>query len=75
MEVVLQKLFLTDSNMNIQFAEKKLVQKIYTATEATPTTKKVELNNNKDFVTTVSDDSVEAFIIYVSSLNLEPIML
>ena len=49
MEVVLGMPFLAFSNANIQFAEKELLWRFYTAAEALPTTKRVELNNKKKF--------------------------
>ena len=43
MEVVLGMPFLTLSNANVQFAEKKLTWKTYTTKEALPTTRRVEI--------------------------------
>ena len=50
MEVVLGMPFLTFSNANIRFAEKKLVWRTYSAAEALPTTQRGEMIDKKEFV-------------------------
>ena len=55
MEVVLRISFLTLSNANIQFAEKKLTWRSYTAAEALSTIKRVELINKKEFAKAALD--------------------
>ena len=47
-EVVLGMPFLTFSNADFQFVEKKLIWRFYTAIEVLPTTKRVELINKKN---------------------------
>ena len=49
-KVVLEIPFLTFSNADIQFSEKELTWRSYTAKEALPTTRRVELINKKEFV-------------------------
>ena len=49
MEMVLEIPFLALSNADIQFAEKELTWRSYTAAEALPTTKRVELIDKKEF--------------------------
>ena len=62
MEVVLGMLFLTLSNSNIQFAEKKLTWRSYTAKEALPTTRKVELIDKKEFAKAALNENIKAFV-------------
>lgn len=47
--MILRKSFLTLSNTDVQFAEKKLARKTYTIAEILPTTKRVELIYKKEF--------------------------
>lgn len=61
-------LFLTLGNMNILFAEKKLVQKTYITVAALPTIKKVELVDKKDFTKAISDKNIELFVVDVNFL-------
>ena len=70
MEVVLGMLFLTFSNADIQFAEKELTWRSYTAKEVLPTTRKVELINKKEFAKAALDINIEAFVVHMSSLSL-----
>ena len=61
--------FLILSNANIQFAEKKLTWRSSTATEALPTTKRVELINKKEFAKAVLDEEFETFLMHVAALE------
>ena len=70
MEVVLSMSFLTFSNADVQFAGKKLTWKIYTTKEALPTTRQVEIIDQKKFAKPALDENVEAFVVHVSSLGL-----
>ena len=70
MEVVLEMLFLTLSNADIQFAEKELTWRSYTAKEALPTTQRVVLIDKKEFAKAALDKNIEAFVVHVSSLSL-----
>lgn len=69
MEVVLGMPFLTLSNIDVRFAEGELTWRSYTAAEALPNTRRVELIN-KGFVEAALDDNVEAFIVHVAFLSL-----
>ena len=71
-EVVLGILFLTFSNADVQFVEKKLTWRSYTTAEALPTTKRVELINKKEFAKAALDENSETFVVHVASLNLAP---
>ena len=72
MEMVLRMLFLTFSNADIQFAEKELTWRFYTAAEALPTTKRVELINKKEFAKAALDKESETFVIHVSAFEAPP---
>lgn len=62
--------FLTLSNTDIHFPEKKVVQRTYTIAEGLPTIKRVEFIDKKKFAKAVLNEDVKAFLIHVSSLNL-----
>ena len=67
--MVLRMLFLTLSNINIQFFEEKLTWKSYTTVKALLITKQVELINKKGFVKMVLDKNSETFLMYVAALE------
>ena len=69
MEVVLGMLFLTLNNADIQFAEKELTWKSYTAAEALPTTNQVELIDKKEFAKPALDEEFETFVVYVAAME------
>ena len=69
MEVVLGMLFLTFSNADIQFAEKKLIWRTYTTEEALPTTCQLKIIDQKEFAKAALDKNVETFVVHVSSLG------
>ena len=69
MEVVLGMPFLTLSNADIQFAEKELTWRSYTAVEALPTTKRVEIIDKKKFARAALDEHVEVFVVHVTFLS------
>lgn len=70
-KIILEIFFLTLSNMDIKFAEKKLVWKIYTIAEGLTGTRKVERINKKKFLKEVWNKDVDAFVVNVSSLSLK----
>ena len=70
MKMVLEMSLLTFSNRNIQFAEKKLIWRFYTAKKALPTTQRVELIEQKKFAKATWNKNIKAFVIHVSSLGL-----
>ena len=69
MEVVLGMLFFTLSNADVQFAEKELTWRTYTTEEAFPTTRQVEIIDQKEFAKGAWDENVEAFVVHISSLK------
>ena len=68
-KVVISMPFLTFSNVDIQFAEKKLTQSTYTTKKALPTTCQVEIINQKKLAKAALDENAEAFVVHVSSLQ------
>ena len=69
MEMVLGMLFLILSNADIQFAEKKFTWRSYTAVEALPITKQVELIDKKEFAKTALDEESKIFVVHVAALE------
>lgn len=67
--------FLTFSNIDIEFAEKKLVWTTYIVAEALATIRKVKLFNKRDFAKAALDKDVEPFVFYISFLNRELIII
>lgn len=61
-------LFLTLSNTNIRFVEKKLVLRSYMTTEALPIIKKVELINKTNFAAIALDKNKEIYVIHIATL-------
>ena len=61
--------FLTFSNADIQFAEKELTWRSYTAAKALPTTKWVKLINKKKFAKAALDEESETFVVHVAILE------
>ena len=68
-EVVLEILFLIFSNANIQFAEKELTWRSYTAVEALTTTKRIEFIDKREFANAVLDEESETFVVHVAALK------
>lgn len=62
-------LFLTSSNADLQFAEKRLEWRSFTTAEALPITKKVELIDTRKFAAVALDENAETFVIYVAALE------
>ena len=71
-EVVLGIPFLTLSNANVQFVEKKLTWRSYTTAKALPTIKQVELINKKEFAKAALDKKSETFVVHIAFFNLVP---
>ena len=61
-------LFLTLSKANIRFAERKLVWRIYTAAEALPTTRRVEIIDKREFTAAALNVDDEIFMVHVAAL-------
>ena len=69
MKVVLEMPFLALSNADIQFAEKELIWRSYTADEALPTTKRVELIDKKEFAKAALDEESETLVVHVAAVE------
>ena len=69
-EIIIGMPFLTFSNANMQFAEKKLTWRSYTIKKTLPTIWKIELIDKKEFAKAALDEYIKAFVIHVSSLSL-----
>lgn len=70
MGVVLEIFFLNFSNIDLQFVEKKLVQRNYTVVEALSITRKVKIINKKDFAKVALNEDVETFVVHIIPLCL-----
>ena len=57
MEMILGMPFLTLSNANVQFVEKKLIWTSYTTTEVLSITKQIELINIREFAKAALDEN------------------
>ena len=68
-KVVLRMLFLTRSNLNIQFDKKKLTWRSYTTAKTFSTTKWAELINKKEFAKAVLDENSKTFVLHVAALE------
>ena len=66
--------FLNFSKADIRFVERELVWRIYTAAEALPMTRKVEIIDKKKFVAAELNIDNGSFIVYVTALA-EPIII
>ena len=71
MKVVLGMLFLICSNVDIQFAKKKLTWKTYTIEKTLPAVCRVKLIDQKEFIKVALDKNIKAFVMHVSSLRLK----
>ena len=69
MEVVLSMLFLTLNNADDQFAENKLTWRTHTTKKALPTTWRVKIIDQKEFVKAALDENVEPFVVHFSFLR------
>lgn len=75
MKMVLEIFFLTFSNVNIQFAIKKLIQRSYITTEALPTTKRVKIIDKKKFAKIVLNENVEVFVVHLTFFSFNKLTI
>ena len=71
MEVVLEISFFTLSNANIQFTERKLVWRTYSAAKALPTTQRVEIIDKKKFAATVWNEEDKTFVVHMAAFSMD----
>ena len=69
MEVVLGMPFLSLSNADIQFDTESFTWRSYSAAEALPTTRQVELINKHEFAKVALDENSETFVVHVAALE------
>ena len=69
-KVVLGMPFLTLGNAVIRFAERKLVGRTYSAAEALPTTRRVEIIDKKEFATAALNEDDETFVMHMAALSV-----
>ena len=72
-EVVLEMPFLTLSGADVDFSGRELRWKTYTAEEALPTTRRVELVGKKEFAAAALDPEHETYVVHVASLSSTPL--
>ena len=65
--MVLRILFLTLGKVDIRFTEQELVWRTYTAAEALPTTKRVEIIDKREFAAAALNADNETFLVYVAA--------
>ena len=68
LEVVLRMPFLTLSKADVRFAELELVWRTYTATEALPTTRRVEIIDKWEFAAAALNADDETFMVHIATL-------
>ena len=69
LEVVLGMPFLTLSSVDIRFPERELAWRTYTAAEALPTTRRVEIIDKEEFAETVLGGDDEAYVVHVMAVS------
>ena len=75
MEVVLRMPLLALINVDIQFLTKSFTWRSYSAAEALPTTRWVELIDKHKFVKAALDKKSKTFVVHVAALEaLEPVV-
>ena len=72
MEMILRMPFFIFNNANIQFDEKKLTWRFYTAAKALPTTKQIKPIDKKEFAKMAFDEEFGTFVIHVITLKVSP---
>ena len=70
MELILRIPFLALSNANIQFDTESFTWRSYSAAEALPTTRQVEMIDKHDFAKAALDENSETFVVNVTALGV-----
>ena len=71
MAVVLGMPFLTLSSVDIRFAERELVWRTYSAAEALPTTRRVEIIDKKEFAVAALNKDDETFVMHTAAISTD----
>ena len=74
LKMVLEMLFLTFSKADIRFKERELVWRTYTAVEALPTIKRVEIIDKREFALAALNANDETFVVHAATLAEPSIM-
>ena len=69
-EVVLGMPFLALSNADIQFDTESFTWRSYSAAEALPTTRRVELIDKHEFAQAALDEKSETFVVYIAAMEV-----
>lgn len=67
-DIVLGMLFLTLSNIKVNFNNQELKYKLYTLAKALSTIKYIDIIRKKEFAITALDPDNEIFVVYIASL-------
>ena len=67
-KMVFEMPFLTIGNIDIQFADQKLIWRTHITKETLPTTWQKELINKKEFAKAKLDENIEAFVVHMTFL-------
>ncbi len=70
-DIVLGIFFLTMSNADVDFQAQDLQWRSYTTGVILPTTRRVKLNEKKEFTTAALDLKYEAFVVYIAFLSVD----
>ncbi len=70
-DIVLRMSFLTISNADVDFQAQALQWKSYTTGDVSPTTRRVELIEKKEFAATTLDLEHEAFVVHVAAFSVD----
>ena len=70
MKVIVGMRFFNLSNVDIQFAEKKLIWRTYITEKVLLTTRQVKIINRKKHANAALEKNVKVFVVHVSSLKL-----
>ena len=71
MEMILEMLFFSLSNVDVGFAElEKLISRIYIAAKALPTISWVKLISKKEFAKAILDENSMIFIVHISTVEV-----
>lgn len=74
-DIVLEILFLTFSNTNIEFNAQSFIWRSYSTAKALSTTRQVELIDKPKFVKIVLNKNSEIFIVYVAALKFSKLAI
>ena len=71
-EIVIKMLFLTMSNIDVDFQTRNLQWKSYITRDVFPTTKRVKLIGKKEFAAATLNLELETFIFHITALSVDP---